>query len=164
MRVYVPGTWTTLQQLWSTAELGPAPLTGCAVTPMLREWYLDNDVEELEYAALAEAARVSLQLLARDPKAPRRRVVFATDVPAAAVEPDPVAGRAHVMVSATAELAAVASVHVDDPEAIDMIAAAIEALPRAVAGDEDAAFVVDAAESCELLWYATQEIPDLLSP
>ncbi|WP_456152590.1 DUF6912 family protein [Microbispora rosea] len=29
--------------------------------------------------------------------------------------------------------------------------------------DDDAQFVVDGAEDHELLWYATQEIPDLLS-
>lgn len=164
MRVYVPGTWTTLSQLWDTGELGPAPLVGCAVTPMLREWYLDDDVDELEYAAMAEAARMSLRLLPRDVKVPRRRVVIAAEMPAAAVEPDSVAGRAHVVISAAAALASVASVHVDEADAASMIAAAIEALPRADAGDEDAAFVVDEANSCELLWYATQEIPDLLSP
>jgi hypothetical protein len=164
MRVYVPGTWTTLSQLWARGELGPAPLAGCAVTPMLREWYLDDDLDELEYAAMAEAARTSLRLLARDPKAPRRRVVIAADVPAAAVDPNPVAGRAHVVINAAAAIGSMASVHVDEAAAADVIAAALEALPRADAGDEDAAFVVDEAASLELQWYATQEIPDLLSP
>ena len=51
------------------------------VTPALREWYAQADLEELEYAALTHAARASLWLLLADPDAPRRRVVLAADVP-----------------------------------------------------------------------------------
>ena len=35
-------------------------MTAYAVTPALREWYAEGDAEELEYAALQEAARASL--------------------------------------------------------------------------------------------------------
>ena len=35
---------------------------------------------------------------------------------------------------------------------------AVEALPAADAGDEDAKFTVDGAEGHELGWYATQEL------
>ena len=36
--------------------------------------------------------------------------------------------------------------------------AAVDALPAADAGDEDAKFAVDGAEGHELGWYATQEL------
>ena len=57
MRVYLPATTTGLRKLLDTGELGPAPLTAFAVTPGLREWYLDDELEQLEYAAMSEAAR-----------------------------------------------------------------------------------------------------------
>ncbi|MFD9072633.1 DUF6912 family protein, partial [Streptomyces lasiicapitis] len=52
--------------------------------------------------------------------------------------------------------------HSDDAEA-DVTAAA-DALGAADQGDDDAQFVVDGAEDHELLWYATQEIPNLVGP
>ncbi|WP_434094108.1 DUF6912 family protein, partial [Nonomuraea wenchangensis] len=42
------------------------------------------------------------------------------------------------------------------------VEAALAALPAADEGDDDARFTVDGAEAHELMWYATQEIPDLL--
>ncbi|MGC3002338.1 DUF6912 family protein, partial [Streptomyces sp. G35A] len=53
-------------------------------------------------------------------------------------------------------------VHVDAPDAQADVAAAADALPAADAGDDDAQFVVDGADDHELLWYATQEIPNLV--
>ena len=73
MRVYFPATTRTLRELVDTGELGPPPLTGFAVTPQLRAWYRDSDLDELEYAALLEAARGSLRLLDQDPGARSRR-------------------------------------------------------------------------------------------
>ena len=61
MRIYLPVTSTTLAELAANGTLGPAPLTAFAVTPGLRDWYLDDDAEALEYAALTEAARGSLR-------------------------------------------------------------------------------------------------------
>ena len=80
MRVYLPSTTSQLRELLDRGELGPAPLTGFAVTPALREWYLDDDGESLEYAALGEAARASLRLLDADGAASRKRVVVAADM------------------------------------------------------------------------------------
>ncbi|MER6919180.1 hypothetical protein ABT314_09125, partial [Streptomyces spiralis] len=90
MRVYVPLTLPGLAEAYRTGELGAGPLVAYAVTPALREWYLSDDMEELEYAALNRAALASLRLLAADPDAPRRRVVVAVDVPdgTTAVDPD----------------------------------------------------------------------------
>ena len=79
MRVYLPATLTLVRDLLATGVL-PAPVEAFAVTPELREWYVDDDSETLEFAALTEAARASLLLLAADPAAPRRRLVLAADV------------------------------------------------------------------------------------
>ncbi|WP_428837947.1 DUF6912 family protein, partial [Streptomyces thermocarboxydus] len=80
MRVYVPLTLPGLAEAHRTGQLGDGPFTAYAVTPALREWYVSDDLEELEYAALGRAALASLRLLAADPAAPRRRVVVAVDV------------------------------------------------------------------------------------
>lgn len=90
MRVYVPLTLSGLAEAYKTGELETGPFVAYAVTPALREWYLSDDIEELEYAALSRAALASLRLLAADPQAVRRRVVVAVDVPdrAAAADPD----------------------------------------------------------------------------
>ena len=59
-------------------------------------------------------------------------------------------------------LGKVASVHVDGGDAEADVTAAVQALAAADAGDDDAQFVVDGAEDHELLWFATQEIPNLV--
>ncbi|WP_309061791.1 DUF6912 family protein [Streptomyces sp.] len=169
MRVYVPLTLPGLAEAYRTGELGDGPLLAYAVTPALREWYVSDDIEELEYAALSRAALASLRLLAADPGAPRRRVVVAVDVPdkAAAADPDrglDPAALGEVRVAGTVPLAKAAAVHVDAADAEADVAAAAQALPAADGGDDDARFVVDGAEDHELLWYATQEIPHLIGP
>ncbi|MFJ8191260.1 DUF6912 family protein [Streptomyces sp. NPDC096094] len=169
MRVYVPLTLSGLAEAHSTGELGTGPLVAYAVTPALREWYHSDDIEELEYAALNRAALASLRLLAADPGATRRRVVVAADVSDGAVSaapergPDP-AGLGEVRLAGPLRLAKVASVHVDSADAEADVTAAAEALAAADGGDDGARFVVDGAEDHELLWYATQEIPNLVEP
>jgi len=162
MRVYLPTTLTALVCLLRTGAIGPAPVRGYAVTPALREWYATGDLEELEYVAMAHAARASLRLLADDPQAPRRRVVLAADVPDEQI--------AHnggfdeptlVQVSAPVMIDRVVSAHVDDLLAVADIAEAAAALPAAEKGDDDAQFAMDGAEGHELLWYAAQELPYL---
>ena len=160
MRVYLAATFHTLAELLKTGELGPGP--AFAVTPALREWYVNDDIEELEYAALLDAARASLRLLHADPAAAPRRVVIAADVPDAAVSHRPGAERAAVAVSAPVPMRQVAAVHVDDPDAEAAVRAAVAALPAADRGDDDARFTVDEAEAHELGWYANQEIGPLL--
>jgi len=167
MRVYVPLTLPGLAEAYKTGELGAGPFLAYAVTPALREWYLSDDIEELEYAALNRAALASLRLLAADPGAVRRRVVVAVDVPdgAAAADPDrglDPAALGEVRVAGAVPLGKAASVHVDAGDAEADVTAAVEALEAADRGDDDAQFVVDGAEDHELLWYATQEIPNLV--
>jgi hypothetical protein len=162
MRVYLPTTLTALACLLRAGVIGPAPVRGYAVTPALREWYASGDLEELEYVAMAQAARESLRLLADDPQAPRRRVVLAADVPDGQIShnggfDEPTL----VEVSAPVAVDRVVSAHVDDLLAAAGIAEAVAALPAADKGDDDAQFTVDGAEGHELLWYAAQELPYL---
>ena len=132
-----------------------------AVTPALREDYASGDDEELEYAALLLAAKASLRLLAADPAAPPRRVVLAAEVSISACAPATEPGA--VELTRPVPLSDVVSAHVDDIEAEPDIRAAIQALPAADDGDDDALFTVDGAEGHELGWYATQEFPDLVA-
>ena len=159
MRVYLPTTLTALACLLRTSVIGPAPVRGFAVTPALREWYAAGDVEELEYVAMAHAARASLRLLADDPQAPRRRVVLAADVPNEEVEHDGGFDEPTLVeVRAPVTMSQVVSGHVDDLLAVAGVTEAVAALPGADQGDDDARFVVDGAEGHELGWYAAQEL------
>ena len=167
MRVYVPLTLPGLAEAYKTGGLGAEPLVAYAVTPALREWYLSDDIEELEYAALNRAALASLRLLAADGGAVRRRVVVAVDVPDGAAVADPGRGLdpaalGEVRIAKGVALAKAAAVHVDSGDAETDVAAAAEALAAADGGDDDAQFVGDGAEDHELLWDATQESPNLV--
>lgn len=158
MRIYLPATLPLLAA-WHGAGAAPAA-DGHAVTPTLREWYREGDLEELEYAATVAAARSSLHLLAADATAPRRRVVLAADVPDAAVTWG--AGRSAVRVAVPVARRSWAAVLLDDPEAADTVSAAVAALPASATGDEDALFALDEADAVELAWYGVQEIDQLL--
>ncbi|TDD37593.1 hypothetical protein E1286_37050 [Nonomuraea terrae] len=169
MRVYLPCTLPALALAVEAGGLGPAPLIGYAVTPALIEWYASGDTEELEYVALTEAARASLRMLAADRadgvEAAPRRVVIAAEVPEGMITAGAdLEERARVRIADAVPLTTVAAVHVDDTDAAADIEAAIAALPAADEGDDDAQFTVDGAEAHDLMWFATQEIPDLLRP
>lgn len=152
MRVYVPLTLNRLAEVHKAGELGAetASLSAYAVTPALREWCGSDDTEELEYAALSQAAAASLGLIAGDSGAARRRVVLAADVPDGALgQGAPVGELGEVRVDGVLPLKKVAAVHVDAEEAAAEVAAALEG------GGE--------VEDHELLWFATQEIPGLIA-
>ena len=168
MRVYLPSTLTDLARVLRERRLGPPPLTAYAVTPALREWYASGDLEELEYAAMSDAAAASLRLLADDPQAPSRRVVIAAEVPDTAIVPvarDLVTAgdRAAVRITEPIPYERIVSGHIDDAEAEPDVRAARAAVAAADAGDDDARFTVDGAAGHELMWYATQELPHLLA-
>jgi len=159
MRVFLPSTLPALASALRADEIGPGPMPGFAVTPALREAYASGDTEELEYAALTEAARASLRMLAADPAAPPRRVVLAADLPAEQVKWDARPGEpGRVLIDIPVPLTLLVSAHVDDAEAGDDVRDAAQSLPAADAGDADAKFAVDGAEGHELGWYATQEL------
>lgn len=166
MRVYVPLTLPGLAEAHRKGEVGPESFDAYAVTPGLREWYVSDDLEELEYAALTRAAQGALRKLATTPSAPPRRVVLAMDVADSAVHADPdrsldPTAIGAVRVVGPVPMSRARAVHVDGPEAERDVTAAAEALGAADLGDDDARFVVDSAESHELLWYGVQEIEHL---
>ncbi|MEV3931595.1 MULTISPECIES: DUF6912 family protein [unclassified Streptomyces] len=167
MRVYVPLTLSGLAAVHRAGEVGPGPLTAYAVTPGLREWYVSDDIEELEYAALNRAASASLRLIAGRPDEIRRRVVVALDVPDGAAVADPgqildASSLGEVRIAGPVALAKAAAVHVDADDAEKDVAEAAAALGAADQGDDDARFTVDGAEDHELLWFGIQEIPGLI--
>ncbi len=163
VRVYLPATLPVLAELRKDAQLSQPSGPAHAVTPALREWYTEGDEEELEYVAFSRAAQEALRLLRADPSAPRKRVVLSADVASAAISVENQdLGSSAVRLSGPIELAAIASIHVDDAEAEADVASAAEAVDAAAAGDPDAQFTVDSAEDHELLWYAPEEIDDLL--
>lgn len=168
VRVYLPATLTGLVAA-GVGSTTPAALievaaTGSrayAVTPALREWYREGDLEELEYAALTRAALGSLRLLAGLADADRR-VVLAVDVADDVVVLDSDADPAAVLVVQAVAFDRVVSAHVDDPRAAADVRAAVALFAAAEAGDAEARFVIDGLDDHELQWYAAQELPFLL--
>jgi len=174
MRVYLPVTASALAAALRSASLEGGDdglLLAHAVTPALREWYTEGDTEELELAALLDAALSSLRRLAAEGEGPGaasvpRRLVLAADVPEPAVrvaapgsDAEP---RSAVLLVAPLPLSVVVSAHVDEREAEDDVRAAVAALADADAGDEDAQFTVDGADGHDLLWYDRTELAELV--
>jgi hypothetical protein len=162
MRVYIPASLPQLREVLDKGRIGPVPVGGFAVTPALREWYLDDDIEALEYAALTEAGRASLRLIARL-GAPARRVVLACEVDDSLVSPNRDGGLGAVDVALEIPLDRIEAAQVDAVDASSDVDAAMAALPAADVGDDDAQFVIDSVEDHELAWFARQELPDLLA-
>ncbi|PRX49066.1 hypothetical protein B0I33_10399 [Prauserella shujinwangii] len=167
MRVYLPATIGMLRQLVDEGEFRPRSGTGFALTPALRESYTSGSTEELEYAALLDAARASLRLLAvaqepsaADSKEPPRRVVVSADVDDVTLRPD--LDSAVVRLGGPVRLSDVAAVHVDAPEAEEAVRAATAVIDEADLGDPDAEFALGEVEDHDLAWYAPQELPFFL--
>jgi hypothetical protein len=161
MRVFVPVTRSDLRELVASGGLGPSPISGYAVTGVLRESYAQGDEEELEYVAMTAAARTSLTLLARLEDEPDRRMVVAVD--ADEVYPQGALGPAGVELGHVVPMRHVIAVHVDTSEAEPDVAAAVAMLRTGGPRDDDEEFLLDACEGHELAWFATQEIGDLLA-
>lgn len=162
MRVYLPSTTTAVAEFVASGELGAGQRTAFAVTAGLREWYLEGDIEELEYAATMEAARASLRMLDTSPDAARRRVVLAADVADAAVTVRDDLDRAVVQVTGPVPMSQIVAMHVDGRDAEAAVAAAAQAITAADLGEPAAQNAVDDAEGFELCWYARQEIAPFL--
>lgn len=162
MRIYLPLTLVELAEFATAARLD-SPREAFALTPALRERYATGDTEELEYAAFGAAAAAALDRLAEDPRTPRRRVVLAADVAETDVRPVHDGAPAVVVLTRAVRRAQAASIHVDGPEAIADIAAAVAALKAARTGDADAQFVVDGAADHELQWFGVQEVDALVA-
>ena len=156
----MPATVPMLRTLVAESELAAVSGTAFALTPKLRESYAAGDTEELEYAAMREAARASLRLLTADPAALPRRVVVVADLDGARLRPD--LDDAAVTLPGPVPSPAVAAVYVDGSDAETAVAAAAEVVDAADLGDADAEFTLGDAEDHEMAWYASQEIPFLL--
>lgn len=163
MRIYLPATSRVLRALADGGEIGPAPVTAFAVTPGVREWYVDEDAEELEYAAAGQAARASLRLVDADPAAARRRAVVAADVADGSVTVRDDLDRGAVHVAAPVPRSALASLHVDDADAEATVAAAAAVVIEADLGSDADQALVDDVEGFELSWYAPRELLQLLA-
>lgn len=185
MRIYVATTWPGLAAARSSGRLAEAGTSAHAVTPGMREWYVTGDDEELEYAAMVDAAQASLRAVADAWKggpaegpaeSPAeggvallpRRVVVAADVAetAAAVRsPGSLADddRSAVVLRSPVALSDAVSIHVDEAGAEATVRSALSAIDEADAGDDDARFLLDEVEACDLLWFDVTEIDDLLA-
>jgi hypothetical protein len=171
MRVYLATTLAGLARSHASGVLTEPGAPGHAVTPGVREWYVAGDDEELEYSALMEAAEASLRALAFESRFDAdlrpRRVVVAVEVPegsAAVAAPGSVDGQRSAVVLKGAVLVADAvSVHLDEEAAEPVVSAALSAIEAADAGDDDAGFLLDEVEACDLLWFDVTEIADLVA-
>lgn len=153
MRVFIPTTPAGLAAVHAAGGIESAPLPAYAVTGAFRAWYGSDDEEELEYGALTRAAEGSLRLLAAEPGAVRR-VVLAADVPDTLVAERAQDGPGAVLVDARVPRKRIAAVHMDTADAEEAVAAAL------AGGLTDE--LIEATEEHELLWFATQELADLL--
>jgi hypothetical protein len=160
VRVYIPATIAMLRELEANGEFRARSGTAFALTPALREAYLSGSDEELEYAALLDAARASLRLINAEEKGEPRRVVVSADVDSVTLRAD--LDAAVVRLDGPVRIAQIAAIHVDAAEAADAVAAAAAVIDAADLGDPDAEFTLGDAEDHELAWYAPQELPFLL--
>ena len=162
MRVYVPATTTSLRSGLARGDFG-RDVTAFGVTAGIREWYVDDDIEELEYAASGQAVRASLRMVDADPSALRRRVVLSFDVAESAVELRDDLDRGAVRVADGLTVPALAAVHIDDDDAEPTIARAAAVVLEADLGSLGAQDVVDDAEGFELSRYASEEVSALVA-
>jgi hypothetical protein len=165
MRVYIPATWPMLRKLVAGGRFDPVGGTAFALTPRLREAYVAGDEEELEYAAMTEAARASLRLLAvefglGEDSTPARRIVVSADLEDVTLRPDLDDGA--VRIRGAVDVASIAAVHVDTEDAEYAVRQAAGAVDAADLGDLDAEFLVGEAEDHELAWYDPAEIAFLV--
>jgi hypothetical protein len=154
-----------LRTLVKTGVLDPIGGTAFALTPALREAYTSGDDEELEYAAMSQAARASLRLLSvefglGEDATPARRVVVSADLADVTLRPDLDDGA--VRISGAVPFESIAAVHVDTEEAEYAVREAAGAVDTADLGDLDAEFLVGEAEDHDLAWYAPSEVAFLV--
>lgn len=149
MRLYVPATLPTL-----AADGGFRPRSAYAVTADLAAALPGEDQEALEYAAFLAAADESVDLVASDDSAPRRRVVVVAELPGPVPPAEPCAHPGAVRPPGAIPWDRVVSLHVDDESAEADVAAA-------AAGDAEA---LERAAERDLLWYDVSEIAAIRRP
>lgn len=153
---------TTPEQLAAWAQAGEITEVSSAhaVTAALTDWFSGADTEELEYAALNEAAEASLKMLAAQTASTSpcgtRRVVLSADVEVmvATKQAEP---RSLVKVPEHIPFSLVVSFHVDDDDAEALVAAAATALAAGATREQLQALLDEVAEY-ELMWFDRSEL------
>ena len=147
MYVFLPSTIPALAAFLDEGRLEDVPLTAFAADPGP-----GGDSEEAEYEAMYAAAEESLRLLGADPRAPRRRVVLAAEMPDHVVEHQARQGEgvARVSIQGAVPYKKLKSAHVDEEGVADDIAEASQ--------DPSS----DAANDHVLMWFAVQELRHLV--
>ncbi|AEX66853.1 DUF6912 family protein [Corynebacterium diphtheriae] len=165
MRVYLPATFSMLQELDAQGSIVARSGYGFAVTPALRDFYTAGDEEEIAESAFEDAALASIRLLAiGDQEAfPYRRVVVSVDVPDEVIILRPDLGESVVVLDpAVVGFDSVAAIHVDVEGSEAATAKAIEVIDAADLGDEDAELAVGDALDNFLAWYDPSELSALV--
>lgn len=178
-RVYVPLALDGLERLLRDEHL-PEPLVAFAVTDDLVDWWSQGadqplDSEELEYAAMLQAAAGALELL--DPAAvaagaqPARRLVLAADAQTVAADlatealddptDEPSPGR--VRIDGPLMLRQLVALHVDAALAEPSVRAAVAALADDAAPSSHVELVLSELVDHDLGWYAPAEAESLLA-
>ncbi|MGR6997889.1 DUF6912 family protein [Yinghuangia aomiensis] len=161
MRVYVPSTPVRLAAVHREGGIGPAPLSAFAVTPASVPGAAPRTPRSWSTPPPCWPAAPLFGLAAqepRDPEARARRVVLAADVPDGIVSEVPDLGAGAVLVDGTIPVKRIAAIHMDAEDAEADVRAALPAEP----GAEPDEALVEALEEHELLWFARQELADLL--
>lgn len=170
-RVYVPLTLDGLESLLRDEGL-PEALSAFAVTDDLVDWWSQGaaqplDSEELEYAAMLQAAAGALELL--DPEAveagtqPARRLVVAADAATAPADPDAEPAPGAVRLQSPLELRQLVALHVDAALAEPSVRAAVSALADDSAPSSHVELVLSELVDHDLGWYAPAEAEALLT-
>lgn len=165
MRVYIPATFATLVGLNESRVITARSGYGFAVTPALREYYVEGDEEEIEHSAFLDAAEASLRLLAigDEEQFPHRRVVVSVDLDEKIITFMPENGESVVKLSpAHISLDHVAAIHIDVEASEDATRAAVEVIDASDLGQEDAELTVGDAQDNFMAWYDPEELPFLV--
>lgn len=151
MRVYIPVTFVGLRRAVSSgalpssgwrAELLPESANGAPAGGGTAA-----DADAAEYQALRAAAGQSLDALRSEPEAPRRRAVVVANVPDEWTESEP---DGTVILTRRVPVERFLAVYADAPDSSAAVVAALNGKESPI-------------EGTELLWYARQELSDLVS-
>jgi len=150
VRVYIPVTFVGLRRAvasgalpssgWHARILGSGRLGSGADDA-------DNDQGSAEYESLRLAAAESLVALRSEPEAPRRRAVVVANIPEEWTDSEPDGG---VILTRRVPVERFLAVYADGPDAAGTIVAALNGKESAI-------------DSTDLLWFARQELADLVS-
>lgn len=162
MRIYIPLTVAMLRSAVAARTVTAPDGLVFAVTANLRSEFPGAAEEDLEYLAMADAARASLRLLSAGYQSSDSglRVVAAADAPEIRERPD--RDRAAAAMAESLPWSAVVSVHLDSAADAPVIERAAAVVDAADLGDEDAELTLGDVDDIDLAWYAPAEVTFLL--